>query len=482
MPVIPYSKNIVIDPSDIQPILEAMDRGIHAIIVEAPPGAGKTFLTAFCIAHGIDRLESMLYVASSYEQAYGMCLKTLAIFPNMRKKPVIYGSKSSKIKYGERFLREGITFITDYKDLAKCIRDGTPVATVLRKIAASLMMVRGAEKESTFRWIIIDEAWQITDADFALVSPLGEGFVMVGDRGQIPPIVKSDIARWRDDPSGPHRPAPEALLAREHVRPYILERPMTRSRRLPQRTAEVVQSIFYPRLQFRGSDEPRTLIPSETKSENNDVNRAIDLALKPNPPGFIAVEVTGNQRKNATDVGALNAMASIAIALLENPPQIDDKRGDKHVTDDDIVLLVSRNQERRYLGSLLREAYPNLTIATANKFQGSEKAISIALHPLSGKTEITAFDSDSGRLCVMLSRHTHACFVIHRPGILEMLQANVPNTPRAIGDSIDWSHAGWKSNSDYAAWMKNSGALVNFDCTKPMLLAEKTKVPEEVLA
>jgi hypothetical protein len=299
--------------------------------------------------------------------------------------------------------------------------------------------------ELLFRWMIVDEAWQMTDADFAIIAALAQGYVLVGDSGQIPPIVTSDVTRWKSEKSGPQRPAPEALLARPHLATLIAERPLSISRRLPQRSAEIVQKIFYPTLAFTGSQAPRRLVAPDHAM----LSPTLANACEPEPRGFLPVPVAGTARGTPVDLVALDTMAALAVEMLENHITVDEERP---LEARDIVLLVSRNQERRYLRILLR-AYPEITVATANKFQGAERVVSIVLHPLSGKTETTEFDSDAGRLCVMLSRHTHACFVVHRPGIQEMLESSIPNSPRALGDTIDMAHMGWMANLAFARWM-----------------------------
>jgi predicted nucleic acid-binding protein len=46
----------------------------------------------------------------------------------------------------------------------------------------------------------------------------------------------------------------------------------------------------------------------------------------------------------------------------------------------------------------------------------------IVLHPLSGRRDATAFHLEAGRLCVLASRHRHACIMVARAGIPELLE------------------------------------------------------------
>ena len=57
-----------------------------------------------------------------------------------------------------------------------------------------------------------------------------------------------------------------------------------------------------------------------------------------------------------------------------------------------------------------------VTVDTANRLQGREYDLTVVLHPLSGRRDATAFHLESGRLCVLTSRHRHACVVVARAG------------------------------------------------------------------
>src|SRR5262245_51225346 len=44
----------------------------------------------------------------------------------------------------------------------------------------------------------VDEAWQMTYADLGGLGPLSGQVVLVGDPGQIAPVVTGDASRWQD--------------------------------------------------------------------------------------------------------------------------------------------------------------------------------------------------------------------------------------------------------------------------------------------
>ncbi len=70
---------------------------------------------------------------------------------------------------------------------------------------------------------------------------------------------------------------------------------------------------------------------------------------------------------------------------------------------------------------------------TANRRQGAEFDVTIVLHPLSGRRDATASHPEAGRLCVLASRHRHACIVVSRAGIADLLDAHPSDEPIHLG-------------------------------------------------
>ena len=70
-------------------------------------------------------------------------------------------------------------------------------------------------EDATYDIMVIDEAWQMGWSDFMLCWQVSGRFVLIGDPGQIPPIVSIKVQRWETSPRAPHQPAPELILADE---------------------------------------------------------------------------------------------------------------------------------------------------------------------------------------------------------------------------------------------------------------------------
>jgi hypothetical protein len=86
-----------------------------------------------------------------------------------------------------------------------------------------------------------------------------------------------------------------------------------------------------------------------------------------------------------------------------------------------------------------------ITVDTANRIQGREYHVVIVLHPLSGRAAASEFHLETGRLCVLLSRHRHACIVVTRAGIQDVLDDHPMSRPVWIGADIPVPD-GWEAN------------------------------------
>lgn len=86
-----------------------------------------------------------------------------------------------------------------------------------------------------------------------------------------------------------------------------------------------------------------------------------------------------------------------------------------------------------------------VTVDTANRLQGREYHVVVVLHPLSGRAAASEFHLETGRLCVLLSRHRHACIVVGRAGIAELLDTHPLSTPIWLGAPIPVPD-GWEAN------------------------------------
>ncbi|MHC5908157.1 hypothetical protein ACVNF4_30375, partial [Streptomyces sp. S6] len=86
-----------------------------------------------------------------------------------------------------------------------------------------------------------------------------------------------------------------------------------------------------------------------------------------------------------------------------------------------------------------------VTATGLNRLQGMEFDVTVILHPLSGRPDATAFHLETGRLCVLTSRHRHACVVVCREGVGDLLDDYPSTEPVQLGTLVKFPD-GWEAN------------------------------------
>lgn len=115
----------------------------------------------------------------------------------------------------------------------------------------------------------------------------------------------------------------------------------------------------------------------------------------------------------------------------------------------------AHRDQAQAIGAVLRaNGLPGITVDTANRLQGREFDIVIVLHPLSGRRDATAFHLEAGRLCVLTTRHRHACIVVARVGIPELLDAHPSTEPVHLNVPVKFPD-GWEANQALLAHLQH---------------------------
>jgi hypothetical protein len=188
-----------------------------------------------------------------------------------------------------------------------------------------------------------------------------------------------------------------------------------------------------------------------------------DLALQTAADTGWALYELPHRHALRTDAEAIGACAELAARLLLRGAVADSEQGPRPVTADRIAIGVAHRDQAAAVRRALREralAYPVLSgperdvtavvADTANRLQGREFDVTIVLHPLSGRRDATAFHLEAGRLCVLASRHRHACVVVARAGIPELLDAHPSAEPVHLGVPVKFPD-GWEAHQSFMA-------------------------------
>jgi hypothetical protein len=310
------------------------------------------------------------------------------------------------------------------------------------------------DRAGTFDLLVIDEAFQLPDYRFLQIANLARRIVLVGDPGQIDPIVRGEVERWAADPGGPHVPAHEAMLSRY---PALARAALPVSRRLPADTVSIVQPAFYPRLPFTALASPseRALQPNTASGD------PFDPAIDRSAAGSTMVQlefprlVTGEY-----DPEFASAIVALIERLLVRSTTVLDDDATRPLTPSMIGVACAHVSQVNAVRERLPASLADVFVETANRFQGLERPVMLVHHPLSGRTDAAEFHLDAGRLCVMLSRHRVACFVLARAGILDTLDRYAPSGDRVLGIDRDAEFEGWRAHVTIQEQLRIRGAVV----------------------
>jgi hypothetical protein len=306
-----------------------------------------------------------------------------------------------------------------------------------------------AKSNQKWPWAIVDEAYQMRSDLLLRVAGLFEKALFVGDPGQLDPFSIVPVDRWTGLSWDPTLSAVEVLLRHNDDIP-VLRLPV--SWRLPASAAPVVSQAFYPFSPFAAatSDQGRRLGWGAESFSRNGVDRALELAAD---EGWALYELPAGH-KPRTDAEAVGACAALAARLLARGAVATSERGARPVTGKRIAIGTAHRDQaaavRAALAGLTVRGVTDVTVDTANSLQGREFDVSIVLHPLSGRRDATAFHLEAGRLCVLTSRHRHACIVVARAGIPELLDAHPSIEPMHLNVPVKFPD-GWEANQSLMA-------------------------------
>jgi hypothetical protein len=99
----------------------------------------------------------------------------------------------------------------------------------------------------------------------------------------------------------------------------------------------------------------------------------------------------------------------------------------------DVGITSSHRVMNSALSAALGPWANQIRVDTPERWQGLERPVMIAIHPLSGVSDPSAFDLETGRLCVMASRHQVGFIMLTRDHVGETLRNYVPAANQAPG-------------------------------------------------
>ncbi|MFC8344475.1 AAA domain-containing protein [Streptomyces sp. NPDC057280] len=401
----------------------------RGVVVDSPPGAGKSTLVVRAALELADAGRPLMVVAQTNAQVDDLVLRLAEKNPDL---PVGRLHSSDTDAY-DKALDE----LPHVRKSAKAAElTGLPVTI---STAAKWAHVKVDEP---WEHAIVDEAYQMRSDSLLAVAGLFQRALFVGDPGQLDPFAIVGSEQWAGLSYDPSASAVTTLLAHN---PELPQHRLPVSWRLPASAAPLVSAAFYPYTPFRSGTGPGDRALSfAIPSDGSGPDRVIDEAAE---SGWGLLELPARHTPR-TDPEAVRAVATVVRRLLDRGGAATSERSPDPapLTADRIAVgTAHRDQAAAIRAALTELGVQDVTVDTANRLQGREYDVTVVLHPLSGRPDATAFHLETGRLCVLASRHRHACIVVCRAGVGDLLDDYPSTEPVQLGTVVKFPD-GWEAN------------------------------------
>ncbi|MFI1305518.1 AAA family ATPase [Streptomyces sioyaensis] len=409
---------------------------LRGVVVDSPPGAGKSTLVVRAARELAAAGRPLMVVAQTNSQVDDLVLRL--------------AEKDPRLPVGRLHSSEPGAFDPALAELP-AVRTSAKIA----ELAGMDIVVSTAAKwaytkvDEPWRHAIVDEAYQMRSDALLSVAGLFERALFVGDPGQLDPFSVVGAEQWAGLAYDPSSSAVSTLLAHN---PGLPQHRLPVSWRLPASAAPLVSRAFYPYTPFRSGTGPGDRrLAFGVPGDGSGVDRVLDEAAE---SGWGLLELPARHTPR-TDPEAVRAVAHVVRRLLDrggattsevSPAAAGEAPAPAPLTAGRIAVgTAHRDQAAAVRAALAGLGVTGVAVDTANRLQGREFDVTVVLHPLSGRPDATAFHLETGRLCVLASRHRHACIVVCRAGVADLLDEHPSTEPVSLGVTVKFPD-GWEAN------------------------------------
>jgi hypothetical protein len=298
-------------------------------------------------------------------------------------------------------------------------------------------------------------------ADLMQCANLSERYYLIGDPGQIPPVITIDIRRWQTAPRPPHRPAPEVVMSDPDLVKDAFIGALPACRRLPFESVEFVKPFYSFDFEAYAKPKEREIIYKSLNSESplNSLFMSLKsgqpvIVTLPTPDDGPALEVDSELAKSVTQVIDDLLAAKAEISLGDGKTRL--------LKASDIGVCATHRSMNGEISRNLSTAHNDVSVDTPERWQGLQRPIMIVVHPLSSVIDPSDFDLETGRLCVMASRHQVALIIMTRDHVGKTLASFIPEATQAPGqpDVVGRGHA---AHSIFWRSLESAGRIMAFN-------------------
>lgn len=411
---------------DVDNIVEQLALAIHegsfgVVVVKAPPGSGKTETMLRLLGHTRGRGMRIAIAAQTNAQCEDFCERFLDRY------------RDDELW---RFRADGMDGVPAEHENLKVTFDGENLPQGPCVVVATTSKWGLNKDFGIFDLVIVDEAWQMAWADFTLLGRVGANFILIGDPGQIPPVVTVDTRRWDDAQRPPHRATPEVILADPSIHVRVFDLPVCF--RLPADSVDIIRSFYdFP---FDAFAEPGSRALKFAGSPKEQWARLL-LILEGASMARVTIPTPEVGPPLDCDHEVASLAADVAMSFLIGGCMTrhrDDDVNFEPITPSDIGIVATHRIMNHAILECLPtevrgEAFGGIRVDTPERWQGLQRKLMVAVHPLSGVVHPSSFDLETGRLCVMASRHQVALVVVSRDHVGQTLDAHMPWAEQSLG-------------------------------------------------
>ncbi|MGW7491760.1 AAA domain-containing protein [Streptomyces sp. NPDC054786] len=408
----------------------------RGVVVDSPPGAGKSTLVVRAARELAAAGRPLMVIAQTNAQVDDLVLRL--------------AEKDPELPVGRLHSSEPGAFDPALAELP-AVRTSAKAADLagMDVIVSTAAKWAYTKVDEPWRHAIVDEAYQMRSDALLSVAGLFERALFVGDPGQLDPFSVVGAEQWAGLAYDPSASAVSTLLAHN---PDLPQHRLPVSWRLPASAAPLVSAAFYPYTPFRsGTGHGDRRLAFGVPGDGSGVDRVLDEAAE---SGWGLLELPA-RRTPRTDPEAVRAVARVVRRLLDRGGAATsevqrDADGGPAVPVPLTAARIAVGTAHRDQAAAVRAALAELGVSgvavdTANRLQGREFDVTVVLHPLSGRPDATAFHLETGRLCVLASRHRHACIVVCRAGVADLLDEHPSTEPVRLGVTVKFPD-GWEAN------------------------------------
>lgn len=381
--------SILVNQSVFSQLVYQAWSGTPCVILDSPPGAGKTTTVVELV--GTLALKADLRVAVLTPTNRGGDDMVARI--NARWG---FGAATPMSSNLSEPSRDTVPVDADTGEVVE-FAGGEERSVAVRTVASAAM---GGMSRYEYDVVVVDEAYQSTysSAVCALSSTQVESsldddgnevedkidtsidqVVLIGDPEQIGPVVLDrDNPLLSDGPFNVTDPAPNVFS----LFPDTVRLSLPSSYRLGADTTSVVKKFY----------------------DFDFDSRRPDMSID----GLEEVNTMPIEMEGRTDVDMARTIAAEADACIGSDFTYVDVEGVEHTRplgSTDVAVVAAHNDQVALLASIILPDHPLVTVGTADSLQGGQWPLVFALDPLSGVDSPSDHHFSLGRLCVMLSRH-----------------------------------------------------------------------------